>query len=1840
MTTSNAEATGSFASMEDPFVVNSGRPAVSRDSHRNSSFDTQLYSLNASSPAQAKRALEAHLVETERRLEEASRLGTALIDQQRQLSEQLKEVEQQQNEGEMGPDLRRKLADLEKEYNEIGRESARAFLAPKRLAGGPEDAQLGTPSFDQKSPLSPALFASQATNSPSKVSVPSRKQRNQPSNRVHDIEFATEISTSLLAQVRQLQALLAERDETLKFVNLEKSRLELEAEGYGQRIRVLDDSEQRYKDENWALETQAHELMAAARDAAEREQRLNSTITLSNAEKNAVERELEELRQANARLLEDQSLTQKANDAEIHLLRRNLTSGEAEKSALQKKLMEMTSQNQELAKAVAMRLRDHENQASRDTAYDNEGDEPEHITPESSPPPSPNKFTPRHGHLESETLKSSLGHAHRMIQNLKSTIHREKTEKIELKRMLQDARDEVEQRRRESTAPNGTSKRQKTKTDVSRKPPRPDLLGAGRKEKSFVELHDTDWEDNAGQISPTQTHKAVSTRGRPRSESPDGPSDVYQTATEAEDGFETANERATATESEAFQTGVESMADDSSDSADLTETENNVQTTPRSRVPSSLIMAKARDRTSYHSTASASSDEEEYDGAFGSPSQMHISRPRVKSKRSISRRIRPSGEATFASTSRPSSSRASVAPSFAQAPVAQEGQSLFAELAEFDSTEDDEVTSQASTPRMEPASDSRRPSDAMLDAPPKPPMVDSGVMTEPWEPTPSVSAAGIVAGAAGIAAGAALPHALTATQPSQTADQEIAEETKEIPDLVNPEMGMADVSSQETTPSAPKRPDLSVSYITGGTTTPVKHQLPVPELPEMTISSISSQTTSPIQPTVMVPEPIIKHVDVIKYVEREPEVPELTFSSITTQSTSPVHATLAVPEPIVKYVDVIKHVERERQVPELNISSVAAQSTIPVQAIQATVPEPEPIIKYVDVIKHVEREREIPELTFSSINNQSTVPIQATLAVPEPIIKYVDVIKHVEREVKVPELTFSSITTQTTEPAQATVPEPLPPVIQYVDVIKHIEREREVTESSFSSITTQSTAPVLATLAKAEPVIEYVDVIKHVEREREVPDLTFSSINNQSTAPVHATLAVPEPVIQYVDVIKHIERERKVPESTFSSITTQSTAPVNATLAKAEPVIEYVDVIKHVEREREVPELTFSSITTQTTKPVKATVPEPLPPVIQYVDVIKHVEREREVPVLTVSSLDPAYTEPIIPRSRLVPTPALSFSSVRSVETHPVKSMPFVIPAVADFSTQTEPTESKAAGAAVIVHEDLPTGATRSRTNTANSDQLVGAGLALNDISGNALARSARQQSSSVSMDQGSQTILSSKQIDQILMDRVSARPLSSDSQVTDNSREIAAVTTSAAAPYVTPKAPTRPRLSQIQSAKSTTPISRRPTSAASQTSGASHPPLPFDHREAIMAAEKRSIDIAPPSPTSVMGPPLAPASAYRMNSQRPLTPSEQAARASSSRTGSSQARMRRGSQGQMSRRSSVSSFASEIEERFNMAPHAGPMPQGYGPNTDPRMIQAITQTMIGEFLWKYTRKTGSSDMSTTRHRRYFWVHPYTRTLYWSTQDPQTAGKSELRTKSVPIEAVRVVADDNPYPPGLHCRSLEVVSPGRRVRFTATTSQRHETWFNALSYLLLRETNENCEDNNSVTLDDINEFNPPSFRSGSRQTARMSFSSYNSRTARNAHKQQRRAASAMSMRSSGTLGGRASPALSSPVPNPNSSLQVPDDRQRSSSRLSTISSSIRGSIASLKGRPGQSPSVHNESLHGQESADDLRQAVEAQEQDRLENVRACCDGKHDVGSLSRTSRYSPRINRIHSPHRH
>lgn len=131
---------GPLQGLVDPFASETSLLTTStrRSSQRYSAFDNQLFSQSQStaSPGQAKRALEAHLSETDRRLEEASKLGTALVQQRKDLADRIKEVEAQQSEHEIGPELRQKLIDVEREFNEIGRDSARAFLAP-RTPGGP-----------------------------------------------------------------------------------------------------------------------------------------------------------------------------------------------------------------------------------------------------------------------------------------------------------------------------------------------------------------------------------------------------------------------------------------------------------------------------------------------------------------------------------------------------------------------------------------------------------------------------------------------------------------------------------------------------------------------------------------------------------------------------------------------------------------------------------------------------------------------------------------------------------------------------------------------------------------------------------------------------------------------------------------------------------------------------------------------------------------------------------------------------------------------------------------------------------------------------------------------------------------------------------------------------------------------------------------------------------------------------------------------------------------------------------------------------------------------------------------------------------------------------------------------------------------------------------------------------------------------------------------------------------------------------------------------------------------------------------------------------------------------
>ncbi|KAI5121954.1 hypothetical protein M0805_002025 [Coniferiporia weirii] len=316
------------------------------------------------------------------------------------------------------------------------------------------------------------------------------------------------------------------------------------------------------------------------------------------------------------------------------------------------------------------------------------------------------------------------------------------------------------------------------------------------------------------------------------------------------------------------------------------------------------------------------------------------------------------------------------------------------------------------------------------------------------------------------------------------------------------------------------------------------------------------------------------------------------------------------------------------------------------------------------------------------------------------------------------------------------------------------------------------------------------------------------------------------------------------------------------------------------------------------------------------------------------------------------------------------------------------------------------------------------------------------------------------------------------------------------------------------------------------------------------------------------------------------------------------------------------SSLSSEFHPRGPSEDHTphGALNQPTTPNrtanisasTDPTIIHAITQTMIGEFLYKYTRRNFGKGHGERRHKRFFWVHPYTRTLYWSSADPGSTNVTEQSAKSAYIDSVRAVLDPNPMPPGLYQYSVVISTPQREMKFTAPTKERHEIWLNALGYLLARPTP------TTVTQSPTTQVNgapvtPMRNPSGSGHNA-----------------EQGGIVSPLSQRS-----GRSE---QSGMSNNDSPWNItPRGGRRSRSRVSMV-----GSVGKRSGTPAaeylrwadgpQSPSMHGfeQTSRGTEPDDDedldfeIHDSAASDQEgfEGLENVRACCDGRHTVGRAS------------------
>ncbi|KAL8798503.1 MAG: hypothetical protein Q9182_006610 [Xanthomendoza sp. 2 TL-2023] len=174
----------------------------------------------------------------------------------------------------------------------------------------------------------------------------------------------------------------------------------------------------------------------------------------------------------------------------------------------------------------------------------------------------------------------------------------------------------------------------------------------------------------------------------------------------------------------------------------------------------------------------------------------------------------------------------------------------------------------------------------------------------------------------------------------------------------------------------------------------------------------------------------------------------------------------------------------------------------------------------------------------------------------------------------------------------------------------------------------------------------------------------------------------------------------------------------------------------------------------------------------------------------------------------------------------------------------------------------------------------------------------------------------------------------------------------------------------------------------------------------------------------------------------------------------------------------SVAGFDSQTPEKARPLSASNAAEPGIeSPSQTTNVVDAIAQTMVGEWLWKYVRKRKSFGMvesvqvefeeernsseksSGIRHKRWVWLAPYERAIIWSSKQP-TSGSALLGKggRKLTIQSVLDVRDDTPMPKNSGVkshfgRSILILTPQRALKFTAPSRERHNIWLTALSYL-------------------------------------------------------------------------------------------------------------------------------------------------------------------------------------------
>ncbi|KAL7323782.1 hypothetical protein PS15p_210388 [Mucor circinelloides] len=462
-------------SLSSPTSGNTPQPVLPTPS---SSTSVSLRQLNHNKQSQMRRELEQQLIEKQRQLQESSSgIGKNVLARQvSQLQDRLKELDNNINSEELQPTSSvDRLRSLERDLTSYrshplspgissirNKEKLLNQRSPTHTTTSANSTGLDPLPSPTTSTLLPPAHGHDSTSMlplppPPTGSTPTKRRSKIPNTdrRNTDIEFATEIGQGLLLEVRKMQALLQEKEEKLRTLENQKADLERAAEAMAKQMRQREENEEKLKEETWNLELAKQELVVSVTD-------LQTNLTKANAEQNKLAKQVNELRTEIEQLRDrEEKLTttidnmKQRHEQDMSSLRRHAAGIQREKSDQSKQIEALQS---ELAIAKAQsRIGKHASMEAdanlrRGEKEQTDGDQAKSTlavkndsSPSTSPPSSPKQSPTRNQAMEVETLKTSLAHAHRIISGLRSNLHKEKTEKFELKKLLAESQETIEQ---------------------------------------------------------------------------------------------------------------------------------------------------------------------------------------------------------------------------------------------------------------------------------------------------------------------------------------------------------------------------------------------------------------------------------------------------------------------------------------------------------------------------------------------------------------------------------------------------------------------------------------------------------------------------------------------------------------------------------------------------------------------------------------------------------------------------------------------------------------------------------------------------------------------------------------------------------------------------------------------------------------------------------------------------------------------------------------------------------------------------------------------------------------------------------------------------------------------------------------------------------------------------------------------------------------------------------------------------------------------------------------------------------------------------------------------------